>query len=86
MDQQGAKGAALADLLTYGMWYTSPGEGDLDERSGGERLGVAGEMVASAGIEFLPVEAECVGEVEDVSGLVGSAGAGERLDEPERAR
>ena len=61
----------------------------LHERGVGQRLRVVAEMVAGGGIHLLGVEAERARELdergESIGGFGDPAGAGERLDEPERA-
>jgi hypothetical protein len=61
----------------------------LDEGGVGESLGVVAEVLAGGGLHLLAVEAERTAEreelVEERLGFVRAAGAGQRLDEPERA-
>jgi hypothetical protein len=62
----------------------------LDEGGVGEGLGVVAEVAVGSGVDLLGQEAERVGEfqevVEQLGRFVDPAGAGQGLDQPERAR
>ena len=76
-------------LLAPDVACVANGEGGLDERGVGQRLWEVAEVGSRRGVHLFGVEAERAGvleqRLEQLDGLGVSSGAGEGLDEPERA-
>ena len=71
-------------------WGIAERERGLDERGVGEGLRVVAEVCVGGGVHLLAVEADRAGQrqqlLEQFGGFLVPAGAGECLDQPERAR